>query len=515
LNLGIRYDLYRPITEGKNQQATFDFRSDTLFVPKGTTTPLTPTIASFLPISATAPRGLVPPMDTNFSPRIGFAYALTEKLVLRGGYGIFYGGTESGPFSFPSPGFSPPFFRSQTFTSRCGSAPFRPAANPALGNANCAIGVKPGTGGGPPDTTLMINDMWTGGYPGTSLSDPNNPPLFSLQPNLKNPMMQQWHLGMEYQLPHETVVKFSYAGSHGEDLYGFYNGNQIGIDSGVRPFPAVSGTIFTLRSNTISNFNSLQAHVEKRASHGLTFDASYTYAHSLDDASSASLGSLNNGDFRNQADPGLEYGNSDFDVRQHMVLGYSWELPMGRGKAVGGNASGFLNGVIGNWQVAGIVSASSGNWFTVSDTVQNNSGVDCGGTVAFNCSRPNIVPGQNPNGTPCPVTGVAHTFFNTCAFASDLVSGTFGNEGRNVVRGPGYQTWDMTLLKAIPLKEQMRFEFRADFFNIWNHTNPLTGPFGAAGQVAPVAIEFGQGQFGQFQAAKDPRFIQFALKFYF
>jgi len=357
--------------------------------------------------------------------------------------------------------------------------------------------------------------MWTGGYPGTSLSDPNNPPLFSLQPNLKNPMMQQWHLGMEYQLPHETVVKFSYAGSHGEDLYGFYNGNQIGIDSGVRPFPAVSGTIFTLRSNTISNFNSLQAHVEKRASHGLTFDASYTYAHSLDDASSASLGSLNNGDFRNQADPGLEYGNSDFDVRQHMVLGYSWELPMGRGKAVGGNASGFLNGVVGNWQVAGIVSASSGNWFTVSDTVQNNSGVDCGGTVAFNCSRPNIVPGQNPNGTPCPVTGVAHTFFNTCAFASDLVSGTFGNEGRNVVRGPGYQTWDMTLLKAIPLKEQMRFEFRADFFNIWNHTNPLTGPFGAAGQVAPVAIEFGQGQFGQFQAAKDPRFIQFALKFYF
>jgi len=525
LNLGIRYDLYRPITEGKNQQATFDFRSDTLFVPKGTTTPLTPTIASFLPISATAPPGLVPPMDTNFSPRIGFAYQLTEKLVLRGGYGIFYGGTESGPFSFPSPGFSPPFFRSQTFSSLCGSAGALPAiANPALGNANCAVGVKPGTGGGPPDTTLMINDMWTGGYPATSLSDPNNPPLFSLQPNLKNPMMQQWHLGMEYQLPHETVVKISYAGSHGEDLYGFYNGNQAALAPPAcdvptpppscsldarRPFPAVNGTISTFRSNTISNYNSLQAHVEKRASHGLTFDASYTYSHSLDDASSASLGSLNNADFRNQADPGLEYGNSDFDVRQHMVVGYSWELPLGRGQAVGGDASGFLNGVIGNWQVSGIVSASSGNWFTVSDTTTNDTNVDCGGTVAFNCSRPNVV--GNPNGKPC----VAGTFFNTCAFASNTTPNTFGDEGRNSVRGPGYQTWDMSILKTFPMNEGMRFEFRADFFNMWNHTNPLWAPFGAAGQVAPTAIEIGTAQFGHFQAAKDPRFIQFALKFYF
>jgi hypothetical protein len=520
LNLGIRYDLFRPITEGKNQQATFDFRSDTLFVPKGTTAQLTPTIASFLPLSATAPPGLVPPVDTDFSPRIGFAYQLTQKLVLRGGYGIFYGGTESGPFSFPSPGFSPPFFLTQTFSSLCGSAGALPAiANPALGNANCAIGVKPGTGSGPPDTSLMINNMWTGGYPANSLADPNNPQLFSLQPNLKNPMMQQWHLGLEYQLPRETVVKISYAGSHGQDLYGFYNGNQAALFNGTnspnldnrRPFPAVNATISTFRSNTISNYNSIQAHVEKRASHGLTFDASYTYAHSLDDASSASLGSLNNADFRNQSDPGLEYGNSDFDVRQHMVVSYAWELPFGRGRGIGGNASGFANGVIGNWQVNGIVSASTGNWFTVSDTTTNDTGVDCGGTVAYVCSRPNVVPGQNPNGKPC----VAGTFFNTCAFASDTTPNTFGDEGRNIVRGPGYQIWDLSLVKAFPMNEGMRFEFRSDFFNMWNHTNPLWAPFGAAGQVAPVAIEMGTQQYGHYQAAKDPRFIQFAMKFYF
>jgi hypothetical protein len=525
LNLGLRYDLFRPITEGQNEQATFDFQTDTLLVPKGTTATLTPTIASYLPLQATASPGLINPDDRDISPRIGFAYKLTNELVLRGGYGIFYGGTESGPFSFPSPGFSPPFFITQTFTSLCGSAPLPPIANPTLGNANCAIGVKPGTGGGPPDTSLMINDIWTQGYPANSLVDPNNPALFSLQPNMRNPMMQQWHMGLEYQLPRDTMVELSYGGSHGEHLYGFYNGNQAMLVTPAcdvatpppscpsldqrRPFPAVNGTISTLRANTISNYNSLQAHVEKRAAHGLTLDASYTYSHSLDDASSASLGSLNNADFRYQYDPAMEYGNSDFDVRQHLVVSYAWELPVGRGKAVGGNASGFMNGVIGNWQVSGIVSASTGNWFTVSDTTTNDSGVDCGGTVAFNCSRPNVV--GNPNGKPC----LQGTFFNTCAFASDTVANTFGDEGRNITRGPGYQIWDMSLMKLFPVKEQMRFEFRTDFFNIWNHVNPLWGPFGAAGQVAPVAIELGTQQFGTYQAAKDPRFIQFAMKFYF
>jgi hypothetical protein len=271
----------------------------------------------------------------------------------------------------------------------------------------------------------------------------------------------------------------------------------------------VDGTIDAFRSNTISNYSALQVRLEKRVTHGLQFQAAYTYSHALDEASSASLGSLNNGDFRDQTRPGLEYGNSDFDVRQHLVISYVYELPFGKGKAYGGNAGGFLNQLIGNWQVAGITSLSSGNWFTVTDPQVNSSNTDCGGTVGYNCSRPNLV--GDPNGRPC----VAGTFFNTCAFASNLVQGTFGNTGRNIVRGPGYQTWDMTFFKTFPIREQMRVEFRADFFNIWNHTNPLWGPIGAAGQVEPVAIELGTQQFGTYQAAHDPRFVQFALKFYY
>jgi carboxypeptidase family protein/TonB-dependent receptor-like protein len=507
LNLGLRYELFRPVTDGKNQMASFDFATQSLIVPKGQTAQLTPTIASFLPIQRTGSDSLVNPDYKTFAPRIGFAYKISDPLVLRGGYGIFYGGQESGPFSFPSPGFNPPYFLSQSFNSPCGS-PVPANANPS-DPGNCAIGLKPG------DSSQMIANFWTQGFPANSLSDPNNPALYSIDRNIRTPMMQQWHLGFEYQLPAQTVLELGYAGSHGTHLYGFYNGNQAlpSADPAAplaprRPFPAVDGTISTFRANTDSNYNSLQASLQKRITHGLLFQASYTWAHALDEASSASLGSLNAGDFRDQRFPSAEYGNSDVDVRHRFIISYSYDLPFGKGKKFAGNASGVLNQIIGNWQIAGITSASTGNYFTVNDPFVNSSNTDCGGTVG-NCSRPNVV--GNPNGTPC----IPGTFFNTCAFATNLVQGTFGNERRNQVRGPGYQTWDMTFSKLFPVKEQMRVEFRADFFNIWNHTNPLWGPFGAAGQVEPVAIELGTPQMGQFQAARDPRLIQFALKFYF
>jgi hypothetical protein len=511
LNLGLRYELFMPVTEGNNEMASFDFNTDSLIVPSGQNTALTPTIASFLPIQRNGSPGLIPPDYKDVAPRLGWAYKITSKLVLRGGYGIFYGGQENGPYSFPSPGFNPPFFKQQAFSSPCGS-PSSPDANPADAG-NCAIGLKTGP---PVDTSLMINNFWTQGYPATALSDPNNPLLYSISPNLRTPLMQQWHLGVQYQLPGQTILEVGYAGSHGLHLYGFYNGNQAtpSPDSSAplaprRPFPAVDGTIAVLRSNTISNYNSLQTHLEKRLGHGLEFDVSYTYSHALDDASSASLGSLNNGDFRDQRNPLLEYGNSDFDVRHHVVIAYAYALPFGNGKRFAGNASGILNQIVANWQLAGITSASSGNWFTVSDPFVNSSNTDCGGTVAFNCSRPNVI--GNPNGKPC----VAGTFYNTCAFSSDLVQGTFGNENRNVVRGPGYQDWDISVFKNFPIREQMRFEFRADFFNIWNHTNFLTGPTGSDGQFEPVAVELGQTQMGLPQAARDPRFIQLAMKFLF
>jgi hypothetical protein len=499
LNLGLRYELFGTIKAAQNEQANFDFASQSLIVPSGQNAVLTPTLASQIPILRNGTPGLIPPDRLDFAPRLGFAYKLTDKLVLRAGYGIFYGGEENGPFSNPSPGFNPPFFVTQSFSPPCTNSSANPNF-PSVPGSDCSI---PGL------------NVLSQGFPGSALTDPNTPTLYSLDPHLKTPYTQQWHAGVQRQLPSELLVEVSYAGSKGARLYGFYNGNQAvptpdsTIPTSVRrPVPSIDASIDTLRSNIISNYNALQVHLEKRLSHDLQFQASYTYAHALDDASSASLGSLNNGDFRDQRYPRMEYGTADFDVRHRFVASYAYDLPIGHGKAFAGNASGVLNQVIGNWQLAGITSASTGNWFTVTDSATNLSNSDCGGTVSFFCARPNIA--GNPNAHPC----VPGQLFNTCAFATNTIPGTFGNAGRNIVRGPGFQEWDISLFKVFPLREEMRFEFRAESFNTFNHVNPL---FGIPGEIGaePTTLENGTSQFGYAAASRPPRQIQLALKFYF
>jgi hypothetical protein len=521
LNLGLRYEIFTVVKARFNELANFDFANDSLIVPQGQTATLTATIGSFLPILRNGSPGLISPDLHDFAPRAGLAYQMTNKLVLRAGYGIFYGGEENGPYSNPSPGFNPPFFITENFTQPC----LLPDANPATPNLDCAL-IGPAVNG----KNVLFSQL-SQGFPANSLIDPNSPTLFSENQNLPTPYTQQWHLGFEYQLPSQMMLEVSYAGSHGANLYGLYNGNQAQPNVAFctsngntpqtcptaprRPFPAVDGLIDTLRANDISNYDALQVHLQKRLSAGLEFGASYTYAHALDDASSASLGSLNNGDFRNELFPGLEYGNSDFDIRQRFVINYAYQLPFGHGKKFGGGASGVLNQIIGNWQVAGITTVQTGNWFTITDSgnVANVSTADGGGAVGFNEVRPNVV--GNPNGRHC----VPGTLFNTgpgpgCAFAVNNTFFTFGNAGRNIVRGPGLQDWDFSIFKLFPVREQMHFEFRTEFFNIWNHVNPLLGPAGAISQE-PLAVEFGDAQFGFAQAARDPRFIQFAVKFYF
>jgi hypothetical protein len=384
------------------------------------------------------------------------------------------------------------------------------------------------------------------GFPSNSLSDPNTPSVYSLYPRLVTPYTQQWHLGLEYQLPADTVLEVSYAGSRGLKLFAFYNGNQVvpsnnpsdptaprrpahevtpgttGVCS-VDAFynapslyncnPALDAAIDTLRSNAQSNYDSLQVRLEKRYSHGLQYEVAYTWAHALDNASSASLGSVNNGDFRDQRFPNLEYGNADFDVRHRFVFSYIYDLPFGRGRAFAKSASGFVNQVIGNWQMAGVFSAATGNYYTATDTAAVSNS-DCGGAVAFQCARPNVV--GNPNAKPC----LPGTLFNTCAFANNTIGGTFGNAGRNIIKGPGYKTWDTSLVKQFPISEQKHFEFRAEFFNVLNHVNYLFSQFGSI-SAEPTPLELnptvpaGQSSFGFPVAARAARQVQFALKFYF
>ena len=133
LNYGLRYELYQTVRERKNQEATYDLATQTLIVPKGQSTTLTPQLAAIIPVSATGSEGLINPDLNNFAPRVGFAYTTTQKSVVRAGYGFFYGGSESGPYSNPSPGYNPPYYKTNSYSVGCSLG----AANP--GQTDCSI----------------------------------------------------------------------------------------------------------------------------------------------------------------------------------------------------------------------------------------------------------------------------------------------------------------------------------------------------------------------------------------
>ncbi len=501
LNLGLRYDVFVPVKERFDNQASFDIKTRTLLVPKGLVTQFTPFIGASIPISATAPRGLVPTDKNNFAPRIGFAYKLTSRMVVRGGYGIFYGGYETGPWSNPSPAFNPPFFVTENFNQPCSAS----SANPAPGQTDCSI----------PGLSHLFN-----GFPATALTDPNTPQLLQLDPKIVAPYMQQWNFSTEYELPAQTVLQVAYAGSKGTKLYTFYDANQANPTSDPsaafaprRPVqqcdaagncnPVFDTSITNFASSGSSHYHSLQTRLEKRFSAGLSFLASYTWSHSIDNASSANLGSDNNSGPRFfRAHPEWEVGNSDFDVRHRFVFSHLYELPFGHGKPFAGNASGLAEHVLGGWQLGGIVTLASGNWYTITDNNGSFSNSDGG-------QRADLVPGQDPNGHPC----VPGTFFNTCAFqdpppgapAWDLFG--FGNAGRNIVQGPGFKEWDLSIFKTFRTSEKTHLEFRTEVFNLPNHTN-FTVPSGGSKHL-------GSGNFGFATAARPPRQIQFGLKFYY
>ena len=516
LNLGLRYELFTTVKEKHDQQGTYDLDTQTLIVPKGQNVTLTPTIASYIPLSASATPGLISPDKNNFAPRIGLAYAATNKLVIRAGYGIFYGGTENGPYSNPSPGFNPPYFTSQSFNNPCGLG----SANPAAGQTDCTI---PGLS--------FLQD----GFPADSLTDPNTPILFSVDPNLVTPYMQQWHLSTQYQLPWDTLFEVTYAGSKGTKLYTFFNGNQAAPtdDPNIpladrRPIPAVDSAIQWFRSSGKSNYNSMQVRLEKRFNGGLYFLTAYTWAHSLDIASNANLGAQNGGDFRYFKYPNAEYGNSDFDIRQRLVVSYIYDLPFGHGKRWAGDATGAKQALIGGWQVGGITSASTGNWYTITDNI-GFSNSDNGGNVGSS-QRPDVIADpfkagpvpSNPDascqatisqgGSAADQVRTLETWFNPCAFTNPP-AGSFGNVGRNTIQAPGYQIWDFTIFKNFKLSERTRLEFRSEFFNVWNHTNPQFAKSGP--QNSNNATVRDAPGFGALTAARPPRQVQFALKLSF
>jgi len=181
-------------------------------------------------------------------------------------------------------------------------------------------------------------------------------------------------------------------------------------------------------------------------------------------------------------------------------LSYLYELPFGQGKHFAANFTGPAERIIGGWQVGGITTVSTGGWFTVTGS-GNSAGAQSDGQ-----QRPDQI--SNPNGKPC----LPGTFFNTCAFV-DPPLGSFGSTGRNTLRGPGLQIWDFSVFKNFHLTENKSFEFRSEFFNVFNHPNLQFAKSGPQNSINTTT--FGTPQFGFLTAARPPRQIQFALKFYY
>jgi hypothetical protein len=252
-----------------------------------------------------------------------------------------------------------------------------------------------------------------------------------------------------------------------------------------------------ITGNTNSSYNALEASARKRFSHGLSFLASYTYSKSIDYVSSfnmtgsAALPVAGENDLaQNPFDLAAERGRSLFDARHRFVLSYQWSLPFWQ------HSQNWYQYALGNWQVNGIVTAMSGTPFTVFDSNDYSLQGGAPEITGFTANRPNLV--GDPNAGP----KNSGEWFNTAAFQQITQAGTFGTAGRNIVQGPAYSNWDLSALKNFRMTESKQFQFRAEFFNVLNHTN-----------FRLPDSDISSPNFGKIQAARDPRVIQLALKF--
>jgi outer membrane receptor protein involved in Fe transport len=491
VNLGLRYELPSPYTEIHNRQ--------TLWIPGRQSTVMPNAPAGLLyPGDAGVPAGLIPTFKKAFAPRVGVAWDPTgsAKWLVTSAYGIFYEPYytgQGGPLQ--SPISAPPYLQTEQIS-------FPNFADPFNGN--------------PPP----LNSFAT---PLTNLT---------LAPNLPLPYSQDWDLNIQRSFGSDLLLEVGYVGTKGTKLPRFIEGNPAiyvpGLDSSGQPL-STSGnadqrrvhsgcTLADPPSSCVysstgliagianSSYNALESSLKKRFSHGISFLASYTFSKSIDDASSFNMtGSASkpvageNDLAQNPFNLAAERGRSLFDARHRLVLSYQWSLPLWR------QPHGWYQQVLGGWQVNGIATIMSGTPFTVFDS---NDVSEQGGApeiTGFSANRPNLVSGRNPNAGP----HTTNAWLNAGAFARITPDPNspvqqFGTAGRNIAQGPGYANWDFSAFKNIRVTEGKEFQFRAEFFNLLNHTN-----------FRLPDSDISSPTFNQILTALPPRLIQLALKFTF
>jgi hypothetical protein len=419
----------------------------------------------------------------DFQPRLGLAYRLNDKTVLRGGFGIIF-----------------EEWADVTQQSQNMEGNWPDTSNIQLYNQN-----MPNTTPGVILPNLFVNNPWPNLLPASSPFSPTGGSP-GLDPNAENEYSMQWNAGVQREIAQDTTVSLSYVGSgnrHGR-IGGFYNTALTPGPGPVQPrqlFPYGSPGFYQRAWNK-SDYNSFQFQLNRRFHNGLTFTANYTWSKSMDYGCSG----YENPEGCNVQDPynwERERAVSGFDLPHIFTAHWLYELPFGRGKAfhTGNNVADYI---IGGWQINGILTLLSGTPYTLNIP---GDGANIGN---LNTWRPNLVGNPVlPNPTP-------QEWFNTAAFAVPAQY-TFGTLGRNTLRTDWYRNLDFSIFKILPVTESKQFEFRAESFNLFNGV--VYGyPAGASGGAAIwlSAISPKDPNFGKvFSTGNSPRIIQLAVKFRF
>jgi hypothetical protein len=497
LNLGLRWEVQRPVTDRYNRQAWFDYNA---------TNPISSAVGQTykgeLQFASSGNRGLFNTNYKNFAPRIGFAYQLMPKLVMRGGYGVFYPPSYRG--TGPAPGFS-------------SDTPYVASNNGGLNPAGTLSTAF--SGGLIPVSGSSLDGLTNVGFSVTAVSR-----------NRKTYYDQQWMYGFQYAPTSNDVIDVTYVGNHGVhvvtsglnlnqlDPKYFSMGNALLTQVPNPFFGQISSSGCSLDQPTIqqgqllrphpefcdinenqdpaggSHYNALDVNYTHRVSQGLTLLASYTFSKFIDSVGGpenwASASANFSENIRNVYNLAAEKSVDATDTPHSFVLSYVYELPVGKSRKFGSGMNGALNAIVGGWQTSGTLTLKEG--FPLTVTSSGN------GVNYFGAGQHVDVIGDyhvaNPSRT---------QWFNTSAFAV-AAPWSLGNAPRyfSDLRAPGYRNWDISIQKYFPIEERYRLQFRLDMFNTLNHTNfysPNT---------------FMGGGFGTINQAWTPRQMQAALKFY-
>lgn len=513
LNLGVRYDFYGlPVEDqGRLVNILFDqIRVGTVASPAPPPNGIVQAEGGPLAGVPTVEKSLVPNDKNNFAPRVGFAYLLDEKLnlVVRGGYGLYYDRISTRFANTQL--FNYPYFALGVGLPGLLQSPSAPFLNL------------------PPPSAFPVAP--TVPSPLTPLAFPTvGVPIAGIyvDPELQTPYVQQYNIGLQWELWKNFVFDFGYVGNKGTHLLQLISPNQPiynrATNSFATPFAGniisalknATGGVQQVQTSSLSTYNSLQTSLSKRFASGLQFQAAYTFGKAIDYYSGGNVNEIANV-FGDQRDWRSNRGRSDFNREQRLVISGVYAFPKRN------YDSGFAKGILNDWQIAGIAVFQSGLPFSIVDNPGNaviqraNYNYNFNGdiyTTGSDSERLGAYFNTAAFVRSCPVGTVVSGVFIACSNSGVGVvnnptfdpSSPFGNTPRNGFTGPGQKNVDLSLVKFIPFSEQFRGELRIEAFNVFNwvnYANPNSNISGA--------------NFGRIErASTGPRVIQLGFKLNF